>query len=854
MKYLALTLATITIIVCAPGIIRPWTKDATSPLAQSVGANDPTPPATPVKLIFIHHSTGGNWLADPNADQPHGGLGIALKNNNYFVSATNYGWGPTWPDHGQPIGSFTDIIHWPVWFTSQYSNTILAALYTEDNQNICNPLSPSDDCFGDWSRLPTNPGGENEIIMFKSCFPNSDLYGNPDDPPLSEPDDSFTVANAKAVYIKILTYFATRQDKLFIVITAPPLMQSETAPKRAANARAFNNWLVNNWLDSYPHNNVAVFDYYNVLTSNGGNANANDVGAETGNHHRWWNGAVQHIQTVANNDAAYPSGDSHPTTAGHQKATAEFVPLLNIYYNRWRGGGAPCVALTGVNITGPTNGYTDTQYAFTAGVTPANASMPITYTWTPGPASGPGTATARYIWPTVGTKTITLTAQNCGDNFADTHTITIQAAPSGALVQPEDFNYLGAFRLPGGDEPPQTFAYGGNAMTYNPDNNTLFISGHDRIAYGTLPDGDQIAEVSIPTPLDSRNVDNLPIAGFVQDFDNPTAGYFTDMEEIPKIGLQYLNHHLTGPKLHLCWGQHLQEGSAPSHAWFNATLATPNLQGVWYLDDQPVYSVNGYLFDIPTAWADAHAQGRYLASGRMRDGGQGGMGPTLFAYRPWLSDGSAPVSGTHLAATTLLLYENTYNTEEITRCLEGYQHPDEWEGGAWITTPSGKSAVLFAGTKSTGAKYWYGFINPAGAAYPCVDMHADFTNCRLANGSPCSPEDLTACCEESVNCISERGWWSTRFDAQFILYDPTQLARVAAGQLEPWQPQPYARVDIDNHLYLNPPEWDRVTTGWGDQRRYRIGDAAYDRVRGRLYVLELYADGGKPVVHVWQIQ
>jgi hypothetical protein len=29
---------------------------------------------------------------------------------------------------------------------------------------------------------------------------------------------------------------------------------------------------------------------------------------------------------------------------------------------------------------------------------------------------------------------------------------------------------------------------------------------------------------------------------------------------------------------------------------------------------------------------------------------------------------------------------------------------------------------------------------------------------------------------------------------------------------------------------------------------------AYDRDNGRLYVLELFADDVKPVVHVWQVQ
>ncbi|MGC9394944.1 MAG: hypothetical protein ACP5J4_08815 [Anaerolineae bacterium] len=270
---------------------------------------------------------------------------------------------------------------------------------------------------------------------------------------------------------------------------------------------------------------------------------------------------------------------------------------------------------------------------------------------------------------------------------------------------------------------------------------------------------------------------------------------------------------------------------------------------------QNLYSTNGYLFDIPADWADTYAYGRYLATGRMRDGGQGGMGPTLFAYRPWTEDGSPPAPGTHLPETTLLLYENAYNTENIERAMNGYQHPDEWEGGAWLTTSSGKSAVLFAGTKSTGTKYWYGFIHPDGPDFPCVDAHADFTACRLTDGTPCPPEDFAGCCNEDAGtCASGRGWWSTRFDAQFILYDPAQLAQVAAGQLEPWAPQPYAAIDLDEHLYLSPPEWDVTMLGWGDQRRNRIGAVAFDRDNGRLYVLELYADGGKPVVHVWRVE
>jgi len=99
-----------------------------------------------------------------------------------------------------------------------------------------------------------------------------------------------------------------------------------TDAAHAANYRAFNEWLVNDWLDTYPHNNVAVFDYYNVLT-------------DPANHHRWNGSAIEHVQAKDSNFSAYPSGDSHPSTEGHTKATAEFVPLLNVFYNRWQAGG-----------------------------------------------------------------------------------------------------------------------------------------------------------------------------------------------------------------------------------------------------------------------------------------------------------------------------------------------------------------------------------------------------------------------------------------------------------------------------------------------------------------------------------
>ena len=255
---------------------------------------NPNPPDEVVKLIFIHHSTGENWLADD-----YGGLGNELGANNYFVSDTNYGWGP------DSIGDNTDIPLWIEWFRSPQTPTYMDALFNENEQH------------SSYTRSLSDPGGENQIIMFKSCFPNSELTGSPNDPPGTYED--LSVGGAKYVYNQLLQYFAARPDKLFVVITAPPLSDQSYAE----NARAFNLWLVNDWLseNNYSFNNVAIFDFYNILTA----SNA---------HHQYQNGQIEHV-AGSSNTLYYPSGDDHPSAEGSRKATKEFIPLLNISYNSW---------------------------------------------------------------------------------------------------------------------------------------------------------------------------------------------------------------------------------------------------------------------------------------------------------------------------------------------------------------------------------------------------------------------------------------------------------------------------------------------------------------------------------------
>jgi hypothetical protein len=415
-----------------------------------MNALNPNPPSGTVKLVFIHHSCGENWLDDWS-----GGLGTALGNNNYFVSDSNYGWGPPDADLGYgTIGDHTDIGHWYNWFVGSHRDTYLNALYALSDRNSGYP------------RWLTDPGGENEIIMFKSCYPNSNLKGDPDDPPTvgSNPlrgegswSDHHTVGNAKGIYNDILEFFRTRQDKLFVVITAPPV-QDETY---AANARAFNNWLVNDWLADYPYHNVAVFDFFNVLTTNGGDPDTNDYGWSTGNHHRVVTTTIpvtiEHT-TNGDDDASpgileYPTnGDDHPNPVGNQKATGEFVPLLNVYYNCWKHGECREDATAWISVTaatgvasvcpGETATYTLSVTASEDFTTPValtlqGAPSEATVSFDPDPITPPGTSQLHIttITSTVAgiyTMTVTGTAGVLTDT-ASLFLIVTSATPSFTL-------------------------------------------------------------------------------------------------------------------------------------------------------------------------------------------------------------------------------------------------------------------------------------------------------------------------------------------------------------------------------------------------------------------------------------
>lgn len=245
--------------------------------------------------IFIHHSCGDNWLSNS--------LNAALIAKDYIDERNDIYYGTTMsPDGGRPSslggvpGDNTNMNHWVRWF-----NDYLEGVRAHGCAN-----------------------GYNRIIMFKSCYPISDVYDVGSEPgsPFSgdqtvvnymsvyrHPDGpGNTYSDGGTIYLPLEDIFAANPDILFIPVTAPPLCPPATDDATAHRARQFNNWLKNEWLPSYHAanpglDNVAVLDWFNFL------ANPDDA-------------LTNPSQTK---EGYYVGGDSHPTGTANSASTVEFI-------------------------------------------------------------------------------------------------------------------------------------------------------------------------------------------------------------------------------------------------------------------------------------------------------------------------------------------------------------------------------------------------------------------------------------------------------------------------------------------------------------------------------------------------
>lgn len=231
--------------------------------------------AQPLRLLFIHHSCGSNWLKE--------GLRDALQNAGIEVHDATY---------GDTIGQDTDICHW----YSKFKNDMDLVLKFDRHSNRY---------YGD--------GRENNIIMFKSCYPLSNIVSEGTRGSANPSDCRKTTANYKAAYTALAKIFSEHPDKLFVIVTAPPLVPSATKPDNARRAIEFNSWLSSDYLNGYYKTyrmyNVAVFDFFGILADN---------------------------QGYLKYEFRKNQNDSHPNRKANAQASRYFIPFIKEAVEKWR--------------------------------------------------------------------------------------------------------------------------------------------------------------------------------------------------------------------------------------------------------------------------------------------------------------------------------------------------------------------------------------------------------------------------------------------------------------------------------------------------------------------------------------
>ncbi len=224
-------------------------------------------------LFFLHHSVGHGIIDD--------GVRNAIHTYNTF-NMTSYDF---W-DHG---------------YTSDRGLSGPDGVETGTNYgDSCETTDPGDLYMlwtsgeAGWSSTRNLILDNHEVIAFKSCFPASDIW------------DSTELQERKDYYLAMRDFFDTRLDRLFVVVSQPPLHPDETNTDNAGRARQFAEWLKSGvYLTGHP--NVVCFDLFNELAQP-------DDGSATANRLR----------------TAYQPGwvDSHPNTLGNETVAPVFADFM----------------------------------------------------------------------------------------------------------------------------------------------------------------------------------------------------------------------------------------------------------------------------------------------------------------------------------------------------------------------------------------------------------------------------------------------------------------------------------------------------------------------------------------------
>jgi hypothetical protein len=255
----------------------PLLPDSSGTPSKDKGGTPPPPdkgstgPHNFTNLFFLHHSTGDALVTG-------GDMRGAVSQYN-----SSHGTGFAFWDHGYNGDGLRDA----------------AGNSTGTNYAIPNDSTDPDGLHVLWT---TNNGARqkilanHQVIAFKSCFPASAIADQP------------ALDQRKSWYNDMRSFFDTRPDKLFVVMSQPPLHRLATNATEAKNARTFATWLCSpSYLQGHP--NVVCFNLFDKLA-------APDDGSAGANRLRY------------DYEESHSSDDSHPNALANQTLGPQLAQFL----------------------------------------------------------------------------------------------------------------------------------------------------------------------------------------------------------------------------------------------------------------------------------------------------------------------------------------------------------------------------------------------------------------------------------------------------------------------------------------------------------------------------------------------
>lgn len=180
-------------------------------------------------IVFLHHSTGSNLIRQGNVRSIFQEQGFSFWDHGYNEQGLR-----------EPEGTRTGYN-----YRVPQDNTDpdgLAAIFGQKEYSL--PLNTLSALL------------QHEVIIIKSCFE-----------PANRIKSDEQLEQYKDWYLGIRDVMDKHPEKLFIIMTTPPINPARTNLEHAARARDFANWLKSDeFLSGHP--NVHAFDFFDLLAEN----------------------------------------------------------------------------------------------------------------------------------------------------------------------------------------------------------------------------------------------------------------------------------------------------------------------------------------------------------------------------------------------------------------------------------------------------------------------------------------------------------------------------------------------------------------------------------------------------------